>query len=144
MNESFHQGIVEASGNEALARALSLNDKLPFAAAGALLGGDTEDPDLLRQHREVLSRAQGQHRVIVDALERGQGARVEALMREHALAAHSNIALFRTAIPGIQGMAADCGPDGHPLDAASGLAAHPAILGDPASGGNPEEEEYDG
>jgi GntR family transcriptional regulator of vanillate catabolism len=131
MNERFHGRIVEASGNDALARALSLNDKLPFATASALLGGDTDDPELLRRHREVLVHAHAQHRAIVEALHRGQSARVEALMREHALAAHNNIVLFRATISGI-------------TEEAGETAAIPVILGELASGGNLEEEEYHG
>lgn len=101
MNGAFHRLIVEASGNRALIDALSLNDKLPFAAAAALLGGDTDDPGLLRQHRQVLVTAQQQHEAIVDALGRGQGRRVEALMSEHALAARNNNLLFQAKIAAI-------------------------------------------
>lgn len=101
MNELFHRLIVEASGNQAIAHALSLNDTLPFASAAALVGGDSEDPALLRRHRDVLFGAQQQHRAILDALRQRQGARVEALMREHALAARDNNVLFQSKIPAI-------------------------------------------
>lgn len=101
MNELFHRLIVEASGNQALAHALSLNDTLPFASAGALVGGDSEDPVLRRRHRDVLFGAQQQHRAILDALRQRQGARAEALMREHALAARDNNVLFQSKIPAI-------------------------------------------
>jgi GntR family transcriptional regulator of vanillate catabolism len=99
MNDRFHRLIVDAAGNRALANALSLNDQMPFAAAGALLGGDTEDARLLARHREVLRQAQFQHVSIVEALRARQGARAEALMREHALRAKQNALLFRSAIP---------------------------------------------
>jgi GntR family transcriptional regulator of vanillate catabolism len=99
MNERFHRLIVEASANKALANALSLNDQMPFASAGALLGGETRDARLLARHREVLRQAQFEHRSIVEALRQGEGARAEALMREHALRAKENVLLFRTAIP---------------------------------------------
>jgi GntR family transcriptional regulator of vanillate catabolism len=101
MNGAFHRAIVEAAANRALIDALSLNDKLPFAAAAALLGGDTDDRELLRQHRQVLVTAQQQHEAIVDALKRGQGRRVEALMSEHALAARNNNLLFQARIAAI-------------------------------------------
>ncbi len=101
MNELFHRLIVEASGNQALAHALSLNDTLPFASAGALVGGDSEDPVLRRRHRDVLFGAQQQHCAILDALRQRQGARAEALMREHALAARDNNVLFQSKIPAI-------------------------------------------
>ncbi|HTZ80454.1 MAG TPA: GntR family transcriptional regulator [Stellaceae bacterium] len=101
MNELFHRLIVEAAGNQALTHALSFNDTLPFASAGALLGGDSEDDALRRRHRDVLARAQQQHRAILDALRQRQGARAEALMREHALAARDNNVLFQSRIPAI-------------------------------------------
>lgn len=101
MNAEFHALIVNASGNRALAEAVGRNDKLPFAAAGALLGGDTEDRTLRTQHREILRHAQIQHRAILDALRARQGARCESLMREHALQAHRNVMLFRSSIPSL-------------------------------------------
>ncbi|MBI1778007.1 MAG: GntR family transcriptional regulator [Proteobacteria bacterium] len=103
MNDRFHKLIVDACGNQALVNALSLNDQMPFASAGALLGGDTEDPRLLKRHREILARAQIEHRSILEALHRREGARAEALLREHALRAKQNVLLFRAAIPAIAG-----------------------------------------
>jgi GntR family transcriptional regulator of vanillate catabolism len=101
MNTHFHTLIMEASGNRALMEALARNDKLPFAAAGALPAAESVDADLRERHREVLREAQVQHRAIFDALRSRQGARAEALMREHALQAHRNIMLFRDAIPSL-------------------------------------------
>lgn len=98
MNLRFHGAILEGSGNAALANAMALNDRLPFASANALPGGRTSEPELMRARHGILSQAQIQHCQILDALEKGQGARVEALMREHALIARSNIVLFRSAI----------------------------------------------
>jgi GntR family transcriptional regulator, vanillate catabolism transcriptional regulator len=99
MNVRFHSLIVGGCGNRALAEALERNDKLPFASAGALLGGDTEDLALRASHREVLMEAQFQHRAIVEALRTRQGARAEALMREHALQGHRNVMLFQDSLP---------------------------------------------
>jgi GntR family transcriptional regulator of vanillate catabolism len=78
MNVRFHAAIVEAAGNRALASAISLNEKIPFAAAGAVA---FHDPSIM--HR-IFATAQQQHTAIVEALERGEGSRAEALMREHA------------------------------------------------------------
>ena len=99
MNARFHTLIVDACGNRALIEAMARNDKLPFAAAGALLGGDPSEPSLRERHRDVLIQAQYQHRAIYDALTGGKGARAEGLMREHALLAHRNVTLFRNTIP---------------------------------------------
>ena len=98
MNGRFHRLIVEASANRALQAALALNDKLPFASAQAVLGGDARSPKVAAQHREVMVLAQGDHRQIVAALRQRQGARVDAIMREHARRALFNVELFKTRI----------------------------------------------
>ncbi len=94
MNGRFHSAIVEACGNRALQGALALNDKLPFASALAVLGGDDHSARVARQHREVIRLAQSDHQQIVSALRKRQGARVDALMREHARRALINVELF--------------------------------------------------
>jgi GntR family transcriptional regulator of vanillate catabolism len=99
MNGRFHDALIASCGNQALISALALNDKLPFASARALLGGGTDDGALLARHREVLLHAHLQHCSIVEALKLRQGARAESLMREHALAARSNIMIFQPEIP---------------------------------------------
>jgi GntR family transcriptional regulator of vanillate catabolism len=99
MNGRFHDLLIAACDNQALISALALNDKLPFASARALLGGGTADATLLARHREVLLHAHLQHGSIVEAVKLRQGARAEGLMREHALAARSNIMLFQPDIP---------------------------------------------
>lgn len=95
LNGRFHRLLVEASGNRALQAALTLNDKLPFASAQAVLGGDARSADVARQHREVMVLAQGDHCQIVAALRKRQGGRVDALMREHARRALFNVELFK-------------------------------------------------
>jgi GntR family transcriptional regulator, vanillate catabolism transcriptional regulator len=95
MNGRFHRLIVEASANRALQAALALNDKLPFASAQAVLGGDARSAKVAAQHREVMVLAQGDHRQIVAALRQRQGSRVDALMREHARRALFNVELFK-------------------------------------------------
>jgi GntR family transcriptional regulator of vanillate catabolism len=101
MNGRFHDALIAACGNQALISALALNDKLPFASARALLGGGADDGILLARHREVLLHAHLQHCSIVEALRLRQGARAESLMREHALAARSNIMLFQAENPAV-------------------------------------------
>lgn len=94
MNGRFHRMIVEACDNRALLGALALNDKLPFASAQAVLGGEGRSSGVVKRHREVMQLAQSDHQQIVEALRRRQGARVEALMREHARRALINVELF--------------------------------------------------
>lgn len=94
MNGRFHLAIMRDCGNRALQGALALNDKLPFASAQAVLGGEGRSTDVMRRHREVMQLAQSDHQQIVEALGRRQGTRVDALMREHARRALINVELF--------------------------------------------------
>ncbi len=87
MNDRFHGLLVEACGNRALQRAIALNNKLPFAPASALLpmqGAFALDRDsMIYAHR--------QHHMLFDALERGEGARAQALAVEHTEVARHNL-----------------------------------------------------
>ncbi|RMP10029.1 hypothetical protein ALQ30_200206 [Pseudomonas syringae pv. persicae] len=80
MNMRLHQVIVAGSGNRAIADALARNDHLPFASVTALA---VDRHNLIREYRRF-NFAHMQHHAVVDALINGQGARAEALMREHA------------------------------------------------------------
>lgn len=80
LNMRFHQIIVAGSGNPAIADALARNDHLPFASVSALA---VDRNDMAREYRRF-NYAHMQHHAIVDALVCRQGARAEALMREHA------------------------------------------------------------
>ena len=79
MNARFHGLIVEGAGSRIVAEALARNDHVPFASAGAV-AFSRDSAQLL----PVLSYAHRQHHAIVQALENREGARAEALMREHA------------------------------------------------------------
>lgn len=80
MNTAFHRLIVEGSGNAALARALRLNNAVPFSAANAVVSTKNEPQEEFNR----LVYAQFQHRDILHALQAGEGMRAEVLMREHA------------------------------------------------------------
>lgn len=98
LNERFHDRLIGACDNRPLVHALQINNEVPFASARAFLDDD-KDEALLRRQYDVLYMAQRQHETILHCLRRGEGARVEALMREHAYAAVENILLFQAAIP---------------------------------------------
>jgi GntR family transcriptional regulator of vanillate catabolism len=87
MNERFHTLLVEACGNRALQRSIALNNKLPFASASALMpmqGSFALDRDsMIYAHR--------QHHMLFDALQRGEGARAQALAAEHIEIAQYNL-----------------------------------------------------
>ena len=89
MNERFHVLILEESGSELLAEALRRNSRIPFAGPQAV----AFDRDNLEQMYDMLHYAHRQHHGIVEALEAGQSARAEALMREHANAVKQSINL---------------------------------------------------
>lgn len=80
LNERFHAAIVHATGSRVIGDAITRNNHLPFASADSII----IDRDALEQERDKLRLAQTHHRLIVDALERGESARAEMLMREHA------------------------------------------------------------
>lgn len=80
LNMRFHQLILAASGNPAIAEALARNDHLPFASVSSLA---VDLHDMSREYRRF-NFAHMQHHAVFDALVNGQGARAEAIMREHA------------------------------------------------------------
>lgn len=90
LNVRFHTAILEASDNAAVLRAIAVNNSLPFASIDSLAA----DLDNLTKEYERLHLAHTQHHIIFDALDRGQSARVEAIMREHANAAFQYFDLF--------------------------------------------------
>jgi GntR family transcriptional regulator of vanillate catabolism len=79
MNGRLHALIVEASGSQVIADAIAYNDRVPFAAARSF-AFDEANP---AANLAILRYAHRQHHAIVQALEYGEGARVEALLREH-------------------------------------------------------------
>lgn len=93
MNVRFHETIIAASGNRAIADALSRNDHLPFASVKAL----AIDRSHMAREFKRLHYAHVQHHAIVEALRAGQAARAEALMREHAVAVVRFTDLFQMA-----------------------------------------------
>lgn len=87
MNDRFHGLLIEASGNRALQRAIALNNKLPFAPASALLPMQ----GAVALDRDSMAYAHRQHHMLFDALERGEGARAQALATEHTEIAQFNL-----------------------------------------------------
>jgi GntR family transcriptional regulator of vanillate catabolism len=81
LNRVFHGAIVEGTGSRVIADAIARNNHLPFASADSI----TLDRGALDREHRKLEMAQLQHRLIVEALQRRESARVEMLMREHAL-----------------------------------------------------------
>jgi GntR family transcriptional regulator of vanillate catabolism len=79
MNGRLHGLIVEEARSPMIGQAVERISHVPFAAPQAL----AFDKSSLDYTYRRLVYAHRQHHYIVDALERAEGARVEALMREH-------------------------------------------------------------
>jgi GntR family transcriptional regulator of vanillate catabolism len=88
MNDRFHELIVQGCGNAALARAIEINSRLPFAPPSAMLPMQNS---LEEGHRWMLF-AHLQHRSLLHAIEHGQGARAQAIAQEHVQVAKLNLA----------------------------------------------------
>lgn len=88
-NERFHQLLMDASGSEMVKRSLKRVVSLPFASPNAFVLAQARIPDAF----DLLKIAQAQHHDIVDAIESHAGARVEALVKEHARIARKNLRL---------------------------------------------------
>ena len=108
INQRFHQIILQAAGNPAIENCLSRNAHLPFASPSAL----AVDVKALKNEFKRFYLAHMQHHTVYDALLRGQGARAEAIMREHANATINYAKLFvsgEASIGDIQIIKADAG-----------------------------------
>ena len=104
LNAAFHSWIPRAASSITLERELDRIGKLPLASPSAFLEGQEDLPAF----RKSLTFAQRQHRAIFDAIVAREGARAEALCREHARLARENLSLAmadeslsRDKIPGL-------------------------------------------
>jgi GntR family transcriptional regulator of vanillate catabolism len=70
-----------------LQRELERVGSLPFASPSGFVVAQANSP----QARDMLVVAQDQHRQVLDAVERREGARAEAIMREHSRLAQRNM-----------------------------------------------------
>lgn len=86
LNGRFHDALLEAAGNVALPAAVAFLSRVPLAAATAIVF-DTGDAEATARR---LRRSHAEHHDVVDAVLARQGARAEAIMREHARRSASN------------------------------------------------------
>jgi GntR family transcriptional regulator of vanillate catabolism len=87
LNQKFHNLLAELAGSAVIERELERVMNLPFASPSAFVVLQTNSP----QARDMLIVAQDQHRQALDAIERREGARAEAIMREHSRIAQRNL-----------------------------------------------------
>ncbi|MBR0565055.1 GntR family transcriptional regulator [Azoarcus sp. L1K30] len=86
-NSRFHEVLAASCESEVVQRQVARGNALPFASPNGFLRVQAAAPDAF----QTLSIANAQHRAVVDAITRREGARAEALMREHARIAHRNL-----------------------------------------------------
>jgi GntR family transcriptional regulator of vanillate catabolism len=89
LNGQFHAFLVDAADSPVLARQIDRALNLPFASPSGFVMVQA----VLPEARQILTIAQDHHHCVVRAIEEREGARAEALMREHARLAHRNLQL---------------------------------------------------
>ena len=86
-NERFHALLAEMSGSGLLQRELERVIGLPFASPSGFVISQANSA----QARDMLVIAQDQHQQVLLAIAQGEGARAEAIMREHSRLAQRNL-----------------------------------------------------
>ncbi|HEX2547721.1 MAG TPA: GntR family transcriptional regulator [Ramlibacter sp.] len=87
LNQRFHTLLSEMSGSTVLARELDRVVNLPFASPSGFVVVQANTP----KARDMLVVAQDQHRQVLEAIAQREGARAEAIMREHSRLAQRNL-----------------------------------------------------
>lgn len=87
LNQEFHNALRDLAKSPQLSRALEHVLSLPFAGPSTLVMAHAQLPE----SREIIFIAQHQHNALLDAIERGEGARAESIAREHARIARRNL-----------------------------------------------------
>jgi GntR family transcriptional regulator of vanillate catabolism len=87
LNQRFHNLLSEMAGSAVLARELERVVSLPFASPSGFVVVQANSP----RARDMLVVAQDQHRQVLEAIARREGARAEAIMREHSRLAQRNL-----------------------------------------------------
>jgi len=86
-NAEFHHLLCELSGSPLIAQQIERVISLPFASPSGFVVVQANSPAA----RDMLLIAQDQHWQVLDAIENREGARAEALMREHSRIAQRNL-----------------------------------------------------
>ena len=87
LNAQFHRLLAEMAGSGVLAREIERACSLPFASPSGFVGVHNNNAPA----RDMLVVAQHQHRQVLDAIERREAGRAEALVREHSRIARHNM-----------------------------------------------------
>ncbi|WP_315837992.1 GntR family transcriptional regulator [Bradyrhizobium prioriisuperbiae] len=89
LNARFHALLAELSGSAPVIRQIDRASALPFASPSGFVMAQSA----LTEARQHLIIGQDHHHIVVDAIENREGARAEAVMREHARLAVRNLQL---------------------------------------------------
>jgi len=89
LNEVFHAGLIALADSPVVAQQVARAAALPFASPSGFVMAQAVRPEA----RHILRIAQDQHRCVLEAIENREGARAEAIMREHARLARRNLDL---------------------------------------------------
>jgi GntR family transcriptional regulator of vanillate catabolism len=87
LNQQFHALLGAMAGSPLIARELERVSKMPFASPSGFVVQQANSP----RARDMLMVAQDQHRQVLEAISRREGARAEAIMREHSRLAQRNL-----------------------------------------------------
>lgn len=91
-NETFHNTIIAAADRSALTKTCAQLARMPLVSpTNYLFSREREEEGV-----EGMVLAHAEHRPILDAIRRGQGARGEALMREHIYLARERLKVLLT------------------------------------------------
>ena len=88
-NALFHGTLLEAAALPALSKAHAFMSTMPMAAPVAIMFTN-HNREMAKAH---MASALSDHSHVLDAIKRGEGARAEYLMREHAQRARNNISI---------------------------------------------------
>ena len=89
LNARFHALLAELSGSAPVIRQIDRASALPFASPSAFVMAQSAVPEA----HAIMVIGQEHHRIVIDAIENREGARAEAIMREHARLAERNLRL---------------------------------------------------
>lgn len=87
LNQRFHALLPELGGSPVLGREIERVVSLPFASPSGFVVVQANSA----RARDMLIVAQDQHRQVLEAIEQREGARAEAIMREHSRLAQRNL-----------------------------------------------------
>jgi GntR family transcriptional regulator of vanillate catabolism len=89
LNERFHARLLAMARSPLLERSMATVVSLPFAGPSAFVLAEAE----LHTSQEIILLGYRHHAGLIEAIQRRQGTRAEALAREHALLALANLEL---------------------------------------------------